>query len=334
MAYEIPKNLRYEEKIVFGLTFWQFFWLALFGGLAAIVFFKTNLDLLAKACLSVFFMLLGVGFAFLNFGRHLSAYRAYWSSVGEAGFLDKRLRQFVEAQKIENDAIFLRNGSLRAVLEVTPINFSILSEEEKRAVVSAYRDFLNSLDFPVQVVMRTTALNLDDYLFDLRKSVFALNNRELEQQFDSFKEFVQKFILQSNVKNRLFYVVVPYSPFAGTNAFSDLLAMVKNFFSKRKSKTGFDLNRETALNQLNVRVELCAEKLKRCELHSKRLNDKQLLSLLASFFDSFIEAENDYFFPLTLLEKFNEKGGNAVDAIEWENKESTAADSKRIAAAE
>jgi len=290
MPYEIPKNLRYEEKIVFGLTFWQFVWLAGFGGLAAIIFFKTPLSIYLKAPLSGFFMLLGVGFAFKN-----------------AGFFDKRLREFVEVKKIENDTIYLLNGSLRAVLEVTPINFSILGEEEKKAVISAYRDFLNSLDFPVQVVMRTTSLNLDDYLFDLKQRVWQLNNRGLEQQFESFKGFVQKFINENNVKNRLFYVVIPYSPYSHMNSANELLTAAQNMFSGRKRKSGLAWNREIALNQMNVRVQLCQEKLKRCQLETRRLNDRELQGLLASFFDSCIESESDYLFPVTFLKKFKEE---------------------------
>ena len=307
MPYEIPKNLKYEEKIVFGLTFWQFVWLGGFGGLAAVIFFRLPLSIFLKAPLSVFFMVLGVGFAFLDFGKYLRDYKAFRKSVRKAGFLDKRLREFVEVKKIENDAVYLCNGALRAILEVTPINFSILGEDEKRAVISAYRDFLNSLDFPVQIVMRTTSLNLDDYLFDLKQRVWGLNNRELEQQFDSFKDFVQKFINKNNVKNRLFYIVISYSPYSHTNSAAELLTAAQNMFSRQKKKSGLALNREIALNQLNVRVQLCREKLKRCQLDTRRLNCRELQGLLASFFGSCIESDNDYLFPVTFLKKFKEE---------------------------
>ena len=304
MPYEIPKNLRYEEKIVFGLTFWQFAWLAVFGGMAAIVFFKLPLGIYLKAPLSVLFLVLGVGFGFLDFSGHLRRYNAFRKSVREAGFMDKRLKDFVEVKKIENDAIYLANGSLKAVLEVTPINFSILGDEEKRAVIGAYRDFLNSLDFPIQIVMRTTQLNLDDYLFELKQNVWKLNNRELEEQFESFKEFVQQFIEKNSVRNRLFYVVVPFSPYSYTDVGREVLTVVQNLFSRQKRQGGVAFNREIALNQLDIRAQLCQEKLKRCQLETKRLNSKELQGLLASFFDSCLETGNDYLFPITLLEKF------------------------------
>jgi len=303
MPYEIPKNLKYEEKIAFGFTFWQLLWLGLFGGAAAIIFFKTPLDFYLKAGLSVALMGLGVGFAFLNFWHHLKDYNSFRKGIREAGLFDKRLLDFVEVKKIENEAVYLRNGSLRAILEVTPINFGILAGPEQKAIISAYKDFLNSLDFPVQIVMRTTSLNIDDYLFGLRKKVVESNNLELEKQFESFKAFVQGFIQENSVKNRLFYLVVPYSPYSHTQPLQDTLAGLKSVFSRRKAKSSFQLNKEIALNQLDVRVELCAEKLKRCGLFTKRLGDQELFSLLAGFFDSWIQSENDYFYPITLLEK-------------------------------
>ncbi len=213
------------------------------------------------------------------------------------------MANFVEVSKIENCAIYLKNGSLRAVLEVIPINFSILGEVEQKAVIFAYKDFLNSLDFPVQIVMRTSSLNVDDYLFSLRKKVFELNNRELGKQFDSFREFVETFIKENSVKNRLFYVVVPFSPYSRVQPLNDLIVWFNGLFGN-KGKTSVELNREISLNQLNVRTELCKEKLKKCGLIVNKLNDNQLFSLISSFFNPFIAVENDYLFPLTLLEKF------------------------------
>ena len=305
MPYEIPQNLKYTEKIAFGLTFWQLFWLAFFGLLAAIVFLKTNLDFFFKAGAGMVLLAFGAGFAFFGFAGHLKDFKDFHLGIKEAGLFDRRLREFVEVKKIENNTIQLKNGSLRAILEVTPINFSILSVEEQRAVISAYRDFLNSLDFSVQIVMRTTNLNLDDYLFNMRKKVLEMNDAELEKEYESFREFVQNFIKENSVKNRLFFIVIPYSPYHKAKLFKDIFITVKNLFSKEKEKSSVEINREIALNQLSIRSELCREKLHRCSLFVKRLNDGQLFTLLASFFDSYIEAKNDYFFPVTLLEKFS-----------------------------
>ncbi|MDO8634117.1 MAG: PrgI family protein [archaeon] len=306
MPYEIPQNLKYVEKIAFGLTFWQLFWIALFGALTGIVFLKTNLYFPLKIILCIPLMGLGTGFAFFDFAEHAKTLKNYFFDVKHAGLFDKKLDNFIEAKKIGDNAIYLKNGSMRAVLEVTPINFSILSPVEQKAIITAYKDFLNSLNFPIQIAMRTTSLNLDDYLFNLRQKVLQKNDAELEKEFESFKEFVQKFIEENSVKNRLFYVVIPYSPYAKSNPFKDALTIAKNRFFGEKQKTSVEINKEIASNQLEIRVELCREKLHRCGLLARRLEDKELFALLASYFDSYIQAGNDYFFPITMLENFKE----------------------------
>ena len=115
------------------------------------------------------------------------------------------------------------------------------------------------------------------------------------------------FIKENSVKNRLFYIVVPYTPATTTNPVKDIMVSLKNLFSKEKEKTTAELNREIALNQLDIRVKLCMAKLKNCGLFVERLEDNQLTALLASFFDSYIHAENDYFSPVTMLSKHQEE---------------------------
>lgn len=311
MAYEIPQNLKYTEKIAFGLTFMQMLWLGLFGGIAALIFFKFPLDFPIRVYAALPFMCLGIGFAFMNLSTKLADINTYRNSIREAGYFDKKLGELIEVKKIENNAIYLKSGQVRAVFEVTPINFSILSKAEQEAIVYAYRGFLNSLDFPIQIVMRTTTLSIDNYLAGLKKQVMERNSKELAEQFASFEEFMRRFIEENSVKNRLFYIVVPYSPSARINPLQNLVALLKNRLSKTKTKTALEMNREIALNQLDVRVQLCREKLKRCGLLTRRLETGQLVSLLASFFESYIEADNDYLFPMTMLGKFEEKGDDA-----------------------
>ncbi len=307
LPYEIPQNLKYQEKIVFDLTFNQLAWLSVFGCLAAIVFLKTNLPFYLKVVISLFLFLLGVGFAFFGFTNHLGALKTYKDSIRQAGYFDSRLKAFVDVEKIEDDAIFLRSGGMRAILQVIPINFGLLSSHEQEAIIKAYSNFLNSLDFPVQIVMRTVNLSLDNYMVNLEQKARKSENKQLIEQFDSFREFVKSFIENNAVKNRLFYLVIPYSPGNNANPLNDIMVCLQNLFSTEKQKTSFEINKENALNQLSIRVKLCSEKLKKSNLLSKRLDSHELVSLLASFFEGFVEAQNNYFFPITLLEKFSKQ---------------------------
>jgi len=292
MPYEIPQNLKYKEKIAFNLTFEQLAWLGVFGLIAAIVYLKTGLPFPLKESITLFSASLGGGFAFLNFAGHVKTFRSYKKSIGKAGYFDSKMQQLVDVKKIEKDTIFLKDGSMRAVLQVIPLNFSMLSKNEQQAIIKAYKDFLNSLDFTVQIVARTVNLSLESYLRTLHEKAIQSKNEKIVEQFESFREFLNQFIEQNAVKDRLFYLIIPNSQENGISLF------------KKQQKT------EQSLKQLDIRVKLCQQKLKKCNLLTKQLNSEELTSLLASFFHGFIEAQNEYFFPTTLLKKFGEQRPN------------------------
>ncbi|MDO8647546.1 MAG: PrgI family protein [Candidatus Diapherotrites archaeon] len=299
MPYEIPQNLKYTEKIVFGLTFWQVTWIGLFGCLAGVVFFKTNLDFAVKIAISLVFMGLGVGFAFLNLFEYLKIIKDYYSTPRIQGYFDKSLNNFVEVKDIKNDVIFLNGGSARAVIQVIPIHFAMLSGEEQKAIISAYKDFLNSLDFPIQIVMRTVNLSLTEYLAVLQKKVESTKKQGLQVQFESFKRFIQDFIKKKKIKNRLFYVIIPASP-----------SKIDFFNLKNKPQ---DL--KLLESQLDIRVKVCREKLKRCNLLTERLKTQELVSLVSNFFEGFFEAQNDYLSSLTVLKESENNEQN--QKTEW-----------------
>ena len=305
MGYEIPQNLKYEEKIIFGLTFKQVFWLALFLGIGGAVFMKTNLQFEIKIIIAVIFSFFGAGFAFFGFWNYIANFLNYRKSIKEAGFFDAKMQKFTDVKKIEGGVVYLNDNSIRGIIQIRPINFKMLSKMEQNAIISAYRDFLNSLDFPVQVVMRTVNLDIDDYLISLEGTVRKENSEEMLVQFESFRDFTRQYIESNCVKDRLFYIVIPYCPDGRVNLLKDFSTTLKNIFSKEKQGTSREINRNIALNAIDVRIRLCLEKLKRCNLSGKKLNTNELIALLASFFDRFVETKGEYTFFLTLLKNFS-----------------------------
>ncbi|MDO8428333.1 MAG: PrgI family protein [Candidatus Diapherotrites archaeon] len=273
MSYEIPQNLKYEEKIVFGLTAKQLFWLAIFVTPTIFIFLKTQLSFEWKILITILLFIAGGAFAFVGAWGKLKDGIEYLTSMRNAGYFDKKMEKFMDVQKIENNAVYT-HGRMLAILQVLPISFDMLSESEQKAVIHSFKDFLNSLDFPIQIVMRTVDLNVIAYLRELENRVKKQNKQELLEQFESLKKFIEEYITDNKVKNRLFYVVIPVE----------------------KTK-----NEELDLNQLTVRVQLCKEKIQKAALLSKQLNDQELTTLLASFFEGFIEVENDYFSVFTQL---------------------------------
>ena len=275
MSYEIPKNLKYEEKFFFNLSLAQAGYLGIFGTIGAMIFLKTPLPFEIKAVIAVLFAGIGAGFAFFNLREHLTTLSHYFLRPRELGYLSKEMEGFIEVRKIADNTLFLSNGSAKAILQVQPLNFHILDVRHQEAIISAYKDFLNSLDFPIQIVMRTVNLSLEEYLKTLETKVKKSKKEMLHKQFADFKEFVTGFIENHAVKNRLFYIVIPTD----------------------------EKNAKYVLSQLDIRVTLCQEKLKACNLTTKRLSTNELVSMLSSYFEGFIENGIEYLSMLSFLEK-------------------------------
>jgi len=278
MSYEIPQNLQYREKLLFNLTMAQAGWIAIFGIPGAAIILKTELALEIKIMVALVLGTLAFGFAFLNFKQHTTALMTFIITPRKAGYYSKLMDKFIEVKKIDSDTITLNNGQQKAIIQVQPINFHILSTRQQQAIIGKYKDFLNSLDFPIQIIMRTVNLSLDDYFLELELKVKKSKNQKLFTQFQDFKEFMTKYIEENGVQNRLFYIAIP---------------------AEKTNK--FQQNQDIATG-LDNRVRICQEKLRECNLVTKRLSTNELVSLLSSYFEGFVETNNDYQSFMTILE--------------------------------
>ena len=78
-------------------------------------------------------------------------------------------QRFIKIDNIRNDVVILKNGQIRGVLRVSSINLALKSQNEQEAIVASYQNFLNSLDFPIQIFVSSRFMNLDKYLESLKK---------------------------------------------------------------------------------------------------------------------------------------------------------------------
>jgi hypothetical protein len=130
------------------------------------------------------------------------------SKNDEAG---KAAQQFVDIAEIKDDIVVLKNGALRSVLMVSSINFDLKSTEEQEAIVAAYQNFLNSLDFPLQILISSRKLDIDPYMDLLDEKEKEQNNDLLRFQISEYRNFVKNLVSTSNIMTKTFYVIVPFA---------------------------------------------------------------------------------------------------------------------------
>lgn len=118
-------------------------------------------------------------------------------------------QRYLPIAEIHDDTVVLKNGGLRAVLKVNAINFNLKSEVEQQGIIAGYQGFLNTLIFPIQILVRSTRLNVDPYIQDIRKKAASHQNPLLQHQAEDYASFMEKLVDVADIMQKSFYVVVP-----------------------------------------------------------------------------------------------------------------------------
>ena len=125
---------------------------------------------------------------------------------------------FVGVGDIRDGMVILKNGGFRAILMCSSVNFALKSQEEQDSLIYRFQNFLNSMDFPIQITVNSRQLNLDHYLQELGERAIKQQNELLKVQTQEYVEFVKNLIQFSNIISKYFYVVIPFEPKTGSAA--------------------------------------------------------------------------------------------------------------------
>lgn len=121
-------------------------------------------------------------------------------------------QQYLDITEIRENTVIMRDGTLRAVILVSSINFALKSEDEQNAIISAYASFLNNLDHPVQIVIQSRELDIENYILNLKQKEKEQTNELLKIQTAEYTQYITELISLGRIMNKRFYVVVPYNP--------------------------------------------------------------------------------------------------------------------------
>jgi hypothetical protein len=186
-------------------------------------------------------------------------------------------QQFIEISEIKNDVVILKDGSLRALLLASSLNFGLKSEEEQNAIISAYIQFLNTLESPVQIVIQSRPFNIKPYLQNLSALEAKQGNKLLKSQMQEYISFVKELVEIGEIMSKRFYVVVSYNP-AGDEKqgfFSRLFSVFRTFGILKLTQERFEKNRERLLRE----VDKIASNLNAMGVKTIQLDTQSLIEL-------------------------------------------------------
>lgn len=253
MTYQIPQQLEYKEKIMFGLTFKQLAYAFSFG-LLDIIFFKVLNNWITSLIFILVSSMIGICFIFFDLEKIIKDYFVFLR-FKEINVEKKQLFAFLGIRSIKNNLITNSKGKRIAILRVTPINFSIKTSEEREAIMVSFQKFLNSLDFPTQILMNTESLDLSSYLSSLKRRA---TGDKFANIFEKYKAFLNETVNNNKIMNRVFYLVIPEQ------------------------------------GNISIQVNVCIERFLSLNLKVSRLKNKALYRLVAGFFQKeFIERKEE-----------------------------------------
>lgn len=182
-------------------------------------------------------------------------------------------QQHLPVKDIKDDIILLKDGGGALVLQVSAVNFGLLSDREQIAIISSFAQMLNSLSYSIQIVIHSERLNISSYLTLLDKAQKAQTNPLLSKMIVQYKQFIQTTVKENDVLDKKFYLVIPlFKLELGLTSSKEIL--------QNKIKTVLLPRRDQIIRQLS-----------RVGLRATQLSDKSLLELFYNIYNGqFVES--------------------------------------------
>jgi len=190
-------------------------------------------------------------------------------------------RKQIDIEGVSSSVLILPGKQYRSVLKIGSINFELKSETEQDAIIDSYQSFLNSLPFPVQIIVRIREMNLDSYIEGFKKRLAGEKEVIYKDQIEDYTMFVKSLVESNKILTRNFYIIIP------------LDEQLSNF--------------EVVKEQMSLQIEIISKSLARMGMQSTRLDNLGLLDLFYNFYSS----DNSKSQPLN-TKQINNLGENSI----------------------
>ena len=195
---------------------------------------------------------------------------------------------FTEIESIEQNIMLYADGSCSLVIAASAVNFGLLSEKEQDAIISAYAGLLNSLSFPIELLIRTQHKDVTAYLRLLEDQERKQTNPKLAKSIHDYRIFVASTVKEKDVLDKKFYIIVPFSSLELGASASVFLGNKKRGLPYQKSYIF-----EKALAALNPKRDHVVRLLNRLGLHAYQLSNEQLVRLLFITYNAGVPMPDD-----------------------------------------
>ena len=185
--------------------------------------------------------------------------------------------------ELRDGMVIMNDGSFRAVVSCQSINFDLMSARERESVEYSYQSFLNSLYFPVQILVRSQRVDIGPYLDKLIKIRRDQDNMLLGVLMEDYVNFIAALAEETSIMDKQFYIVVPYYPAGDVNAFvKNSKNIFSSLFGANDTQQHIKIDQAAyakAKEEISNRVNAVLSGLFQMGVRGSQLNTKQLAEL-------------------------------------------------------
>jgi len=197
--------------------------------------------------------------------------------------VSKATQEFVPIKEIRDGLVILKDGSMRAVVMASSINFALKSADEQQGVIMQFQNFLNGLDFSIQISIQSRELDIRPYISMLEGRYKNEVGDLMKIQIREYIQFVKNFVDQTSIMTKTFFVVIPFSPTTistSSNPLNQIMGKQQSSGNTAKN-THFEENR----TQLEQRIGTVSQGLSRCGIRTVQLGTEEIVELFYKIFN-------------------------------------------------
>jgi hypothetical protein len=196
----------------------------------------------------------------------------------------KATQEFIPIKEVRDGIVVLKDGELRAIVLANSVNLSLKSEDEQKATILQFQNFLNTLDFPVQISIQSRKLDIRPYLLLLENRIKVQNEPLLKLQTKEYIEFIRNFTESVSIMTKNFFVVVPYTHTV-LKSDSGILGRFFRRKNKEEEQIAKQVDFEEKRSQLEERVAVIEQGLGRCGINSVQLGTEEVVEVFYKVFN-------------------------------------------------
>ncbi len=190
-------------------------------------------------------------------------------------------QNFVPIKEVRDGIVILKDGSMRAILMTSSVNFALKSEDEQKSIIYQFQNFLNSINFDIQIFVQSRRLDIRPYVALLEQRKKEQTNDLMKVQIREYVAFIKSFTESANIMTKRFFIVVPYTPASlAISKKGKLINKGKQKDQEAQSKTFSEYR-----SQLEQRVDVVSQGITRSGVRAVQLGTEEVIEVFYQLFN-------------------------------------------------